>query len=331
MTAEQAGTPLASGGSSRYAPAAGASARPRQRPEAASRIPSIAGAAGARRAPAGGPPRAPRARAARGRGSGSRCPRARRRARARGSARRPCPRPRGPAPSGSRRSRTTRAARSRAARQQRTTWRAQALAREVCTHDSSCKLLQAHALGARERVLAGEGEVHRVTEQRHARLHAASCSVSCSNSNSSARSSSPARSSGAICSGSPSTRRQLDVRVALAERRDRKRHQRGSGRGEGGHAQAAARAARRSPPERPRRRPAAASMPSAWRTSVWPAAVRRDAARVALEQRHARFGLERRDLLGDRRLRVGQRLRGRRERATVGDLLEDPQAWHVKH
>ena len=56
-----------------------------------------------------------------------------------------------------------------------------------------------------------------------------------------------------------------------------------------------------------------------------------DAARMALEQRHAGFGLERGDLLGDRRLRVGERLGGGRERAAVGDLLQDPQAADVEH
>ena len=56
-----------------------------------------------------------------------------------------------------------------------------------------------------------------------------------------------------------------------------------------------------------------------------------DAARMALEQRHPGFGLERRDLLGDRRLGVGERLGGGRERAAVGDLLEDLQPADVKH
>ena len=56
-----------------------------------------------------------------------------------------------------------------------------------------------------------------------------------------------------------------------------------------------------------------------------------DPARVALEQRHAGFGLERGDLLGDRRLRVGERVGRGRERAAVGDLVEDLQPGHVKH
>ncbi len=56
-----------------------------------------------------------------------------------------------------------------------------------------------------------------------------------------------------------------------------------------------------------------------------------DAARMALEQRHPGFGLERRDLLGDGRLGVGERVGGGRERAAVGDLLEDLQAGHVEH
>ena len=56
-----------------------------------------------------------------------------------------------------------------------------------------------------------------------------------------------------------------------------------------------------------------------------------DPARVALEQRHAGFGLERRDLLGDRRLGVGEGGRGGRERPAVGDLLQDLQPDDVKH
>ncbi len=43
------------------------------------------------------------------------------------------------------------------------------------------------------------------------------------------------------------------------------------------------------------------------------------------------LGLERGDLLGDGRLRVGERLGRRRERAAVGDLLEDLQPGDVKH
>ena len=47
---------------------------------------------------------------------------------------------------------------------------------------------------------------------------------------------------------------------------------------------------------------------------------------MALQQRQPRLRLQRRDLLGDGRLRVGERLGRRRDRAAVGDLpqnLED--------
>ena len=72
-------------------------------------------------------------------------------------------------------------------------------------------------------------------------------------------------------------------------------------------------------------------MPSAWPTSVWPAAVRRDAAGVALEQHHPGLGLERCDLLGDGGLGVGERLGRGRERAAVGDLAQDPEPADVEH
>src|SRR5207245_9908248 len=55
------------------------------------------------------------------------------------------------------------------------------------------------------------------------------------------------------------------------------------------------------------------------------------AASVALEQLHARLRLQRRDLLRDGRLGVGQRLRGGGERAALGDLAQDPQAARAKH
>ena len=55
------------------------------------------------------------------------------------------------------------------------------------------------------------------------------------------------------------------------------------------------------------------------------------AARQPLDQGHARLGLERRDLLRDRRLRVRQRLGCGGERAVVGDGDEDPQTVDVEH
>jgi hypothetical protein len=56
-----------------------------------------------------------------------------------------------------------------------------------------------------------------------------------------------------------------------------------------------------------------------------------DSARMALEQRHAGFRLERRDLLGDGRLRVGQRLGRAGEGSPVSDLSEDSESSGVKH
>ena len=58
---------------------------------------------------------------------------------------------------------------------------------------------------------------------------------------------------------------------------------------------------------------------------------RAHAPAVALDQRHARLGLERGDGLRDRRLRVGERLGGRGEGAARGHLAEHPQALHVQH
>jgi len=54
-------------------------------------------------------------------------------------------------------------------------------------------------------------------------------------------------------------------------------------------------------------------------------------AGAALDERGARLALERRDLLGDRRLRVGERLGRRREGALRGDLAEDSEALDVEH
>ncbi len=56
-----------------------------------------------------------------------------------------------------------------------------------------------------------------------------------------------------------------------------------------------------------------------------------DAARVALKQRHPGFLLERGDLLGDRGLRVVERVGRGRERAAPGDLVEDLQPSDIKH
>ena len=92
--------------------------------------------------------------------------------------------------------------------------------------------------------------------------------------------------------------RQLDVRVGGAEAGDRERHQRRAGGREGGHPQAPA----AQPGDRRQRRLGglqaredALGVPDERLAGGRQA----DAARVALEQRHPGFGLERRDLLGD--------------------------------
>ena len=107
--------------------------------------------------------------------------------------------------------------------------------------------------------------------------------------------------------------RQLDVGVGGAERGDRKRHQRRAGRREGGHAQAPAAQAgdrRQRRLGRVQPREDALGVPNERLAGGGQA----DAARVALQQRQPGFGLERGDLLGDRRLGVGER--GRRPRRT---------------
>ena len=48
------------------------------------------------------------------------------------------------------------------------------------------------------------------------------------------------------------------------------------------------------------------------------------AARVAVDEHRAGLALQRRDLLRDRRLRVGERLGRGGERAPRGDLPQDP-------
>jgi len=58
----------------------------------------------------------------------------------------------------------------------------------------------------------------------------------------------------------------------------------------------------------------------------WPSA-----APVALEERHPDLGLERRNRLGHRGLRVGEGVRRRRERAVLSDLAEDPETLRAEH
>ena len=81
---------------------------------------------------------------------------------------------------------------------------------------------------------------------------------------------------------------------------------------------------------RPRPPRGCARIPSVCSTSAAPAAVGRTPA-IALDQRDARLGLELGDRLRDRRLRVGERVRGGREGAAGRDLAEHLQALHVQH
>ena len=55
------------------------------------------------------------------------------------------------------------------------------------------------------------------------------------------------------------------------------------------------------------------------------------AAGGPFEQRHSRAALERRHLLGDGRLGVGERLGGGRQGAEAGDLAEDLQVPELEH
>src|SRR5207245_5696021 len=50
---------------------------------------------------------------------------------------------------------------------------------------------------------------------------------------------------------------------------------------------------------------------------------------IAFDQDRPGFALERRDLLADRGLRIGERVRGGRERAALGEFAEDHQAARI--
>jgi hypothetical protein len=123
---------------------------------------------------------------------------------------------------------------------------------------------------------------------------------------------------------------QLDLGVARAEARDRERHQRRPRGREGGHPQATTAQAGDRPERRlgglqPREDPLGVSHERLSRRGQG------HPARVALQQRHPGFGLERGDLLGDRGLRVVERVRRGREGAAPGDLVENLQTRDIKH
>ena len=124
--------------------------------------------------------------------------------------------------------------------------------------------------------------------------------------------------------------RQLDRRVALAEARDRLGHDRRAGAGEGGQAQApAAQAGDRlelglGVGEAGEDRVGVLDQRA---TGVGQA----HAARVALDERRAGLALEGGDLLGDRGLRVGQRVGGGGEGAARGDLAQHAHSADIEH
>ncbi len=157
------------------------------------------------------------------------------------------------------------------------------------------------------------------------RMPAPSLSPTPSNSKSRTRSNSPARSRGAISSGSPSARVTSTPGWEARKAGDRLRHQRRPGGREGGGSQPPAAAggdrrdlglgrlhARQDPADVAGQRRAGCG--------------RADAAAAALDQRDAHFPLQRRDRLRHRRLRVGEGVGGVGEGAVRDDLAEDVEA-----
>ena len=173
-------------------------------------------------------------------------------------------------------------------------------------------------------MLVRECQVHRILEQLHAPQALVRASL--------ARVGELEQQRQVELAGAPGAARSPRARPRRASARHRGRRRgrwrspaasawrRRSGRRPSAAARRAARRSPRAPPRRPRSR---ARMPSACSTSVCPAAGQAHAARQALQQRHAGFGLQRRDLLGDGRLGVGERLGGRREGAVLRDLAQD--------
>ena len=70
---------------------------------------------------------------------------------------------------------------------------------------------------------------------------------------------------------------------------------------------------------------------SACSTSARPGVREAHAAAAAIHERGARVLLERRDLLRDGGLRIGERVGGGRERTVLRNGLKDPQLLDVEH
>ena len=141
---------------------------------------------------------------------------------------------------------------------------------------------------------------------------------------------SPAFRRASLSFGLGQVQRQLDPRVALAEAGDRQRHERRARGRERADAQTA-------PAQAGDRLELGLGVGQPREDDVGvrderpPGVGQADAAGVALDERRARLALERGHLLGHGGLRVGERLRGRGERAAGGDLAQDAQAADVEH
>ncbi len=177
-------------------------------------------------------------------------------------------------------------------------------------------------------MLAGECEVEGILEQRHAR------ELVCGRGVAELEQQREVDLAGAQARldllGLALGERQLDLGVARAEACDRERHQRRPRGREGSHPQATpAQAGDRTE----RRLGGLQAREDALGVSHerLPGRGQGDPARMALQQRHPGFGLERGDLLRDRGLRVVERVCRGREGAAPGDLVEDLQTRDIKH
>ena len=123
---------------------------------------------------------------------------------------------------------------------------------------------------------------------------------------------------------------ELDARVSAGELGDREGHQRGAHRGEGGDAHApAAQTGDGLELGLGRGDPGEDGVGVLDEGS--PGVGQTDAPGSAIEEDRARLALERGDLLGDRGLRVRERLRRGRERAAGGHLAQDAEALRIEH